>query len=93
MHTAYQLFGTDSFLFCPQHYWRSMGVVGTNVVTLMAAHFLETRPNIRLNVFHQMAQMDRAVGVGKRTGDEDGARARVHGVLTVVVIGYGLIGA
>ncbi len=69
-----------------------MGVVGTDVVTLMAAHFLEAHPNIRLDVFHQVAYMDGAVGVGKRTGDEDGAPASVHRV-PVLVIGHGLIGA
>ncbi|GAB4141609.1 hypothetical protein JCM17478_33460 [Thermopirellula anaerolimosa] len=37
----------------------------------MAAEILKPNPNVGLNVLHQMADMDRPVGVGERAGDQD----------------------
>jgi hypothetical protein len=37
----------------------------------MPLHFLETHPNVGLNVFHQMAEMDAAVGVGQGGSNEN----------------------
>ena len=36
----------------------------------MPAKFLKTDPDIGLDIFDQMPQMDGAVGVGQGTGDE-----------------------
>ncbi|MND01944.1 hypothetical protein D3C83_211410 [compost metagenome] len=43
----------------------------------MALHALEAHPDIGLDVSHQMADMDRPVGVGESRGHEDAARG--HG--------------
>jgi hypothetical protein len=37
----------------------------------MAAQFLEARPDIGLDVLDQVAEMDRAVGIGQGAGDKD----------------------
>jgi len=40
-------------------------------MALMPAHLLESHPDVGLDVFHEMAQVDRAVGIGQGAGDED----------------------
>ena len=40
-----------------------MGIIGTYVVHLMIAHPLKANPDIRLNIFHQMAYMDLTIGI------------------------------
>ena len=42
-----------------------MSVVGADVDAFVAAQFLKTDPDIGLDVLHQMAQVDGAVGVGQ----------------------------
>ena len=37
----------------------------------MATQFLEANPDVRLDVLHQVAQVNRAVGVGKGRSNED----------------------
>jgi hypothetical protein len=37
----------------------------------MALHLLEAHPDVGLDVFDQMAEMDAAVGIGQGGGDED----------------------
>jgi hypothetical protein len=38
---------------------------------LMATHSLITNPDIGLDVFQHVAEMDGAVGIGQGAGDED----------------------
>jgi hypothetical protein len=38
---------------------------------LVAAHLLKAHPDVGLDVFDQMAEVDGAVGVGQGAGDED----------------------
>jgi hypothetical protein len=45
----------------------------------MAAHSLKTHPDIGLDVTHQMAEVNIAVGVGQGVGDENLARSGSHG--------------
>jgi hypothetical protein len=42
-----------------------MGIIGTDVITLVSAELLETHPYIGLDIFDHMAKMDRTIGVGK----------------------------
>jgi len=60
-----QGFWSDTFLFSPQHDGGSMRIVGTDVVAVMATHFLETSPDIGLDIFDQMPQMNRSIGIGQ----------------------------
>gem|GEM_PF-6141060 len=49
-------------------------VVGANVQTTIASQFLKPYPNVGLQVFHQVADVDRAVGVGQCSGNEQTTR-------------------
>jgi hypothetical protein len=56
-----------------------VGIVGADVMALVAAQLLEADPDVGLDVLDQMADMDRAVGVGQGAGDEDAAGRVAHG--------------
>ena len=70
--------GRDAVLARFQHDRRAVGIVGADIQAFMAAHALEAHPDVGLDVFHQMAQMDGAVGIGQGAGDKDAAWG-VHG--------------
>jgi len=74
MYTLDQLLRRDAFLLGTQHDRRAVRVVGTDVPALVAGHLLEAHPDVGLDVFDQVAEVDGAVGVGQGGGDEDFAR-------------------
>jgi hypothetical protein len=55
-----------------------MCIIRTDIDTLVAALLLEANPDIGLDIFHQMTQVNGAVGVGQGTGNEDFARIVGH---------------
>ena len=55
-----------------------MGVVCANKVNVVALHSLVPHPNIGLDVFHDVANVEIAIGVGQGGGDKKLAR---HGQL------------
>ena len=61
-----EFLGGDALLAGADHDWRAMGVVGADVDAVVAAHLLEAHPEIRLEIFHQMADVDCAVRVRQR---------------------------
>ena len=71
-----EFLGRDALRLRPQHDGRAVRVVGANVVALVASHLLVAHPDVGLGVLHQMPQMQRAVGVGEGTGDENTAHGR-----------------
>ena len=73
---ADQLLRRNAFLLGTQHDRGAVGVVGADVMTFVAATFLEAHPDIGLDILQQMAQVDRAVGIRQSAGDEDLARER-----------------
>jgi len=70
-HPRDQLLRRDAFLLGAQHDGRAVGVVGAHVVAGIAAHLLEAHPDVGLDVFDQVAEVDAAVGVGQGGSDED----------------------
>jgi hypothetical protein len=78
MHPVDELLGRQAFLFGPQHHRRAVGVVCAHVMHRIAAHALVTHPDVGLDVAHQVAEVDVAVGVGQGVGDENRARGS-HG--------------
>ena len=44
---------------------RALRVVGAEISALRAAHLLESNPNVCLNVFDKMSNVDIAIGVRK----------------------------
>ena len=57
----YPVFSRDSRLFCAQHCGGTVSVVGTNVVALITVQFLVSNPDIRLYLFQQVTEMNRAI--------------------------------
>ena len=49
----------------------AMGIVATDVEDVVADEFLEADPDIGLDIFDEVADVDGAVGVRQRRGDED----------------------
>ena len=62
--------GRDPVLLGPEHDRGAMGVVGAHVPAFVAPHLLEPGPDVRLDVLHEVPDVDGAVGVGQRAGDE-----------------------
>ena len=70
--------GGDLLGLGAQHDGRAVGVVGAHVVAAVTAHPLEPRPDVGLDVFDQVPEVNGAVGVGEGAGDQDVSRS-VHG--------------
>ena len=70
--------GRDALLAGAQHDGGAMGVIGAHVAAVMAAQFLESDPDVRLDVLHQVANMDRPVGIGQGAGDQNCAFFLTH---------------
>ncbi len=73
LHGRDQLFGGEALTLGAEHDRRAVGIVGADVVALVAAHLLQPDPDVRLDGLHHVAEVNRAVGVGQRTGDENAA--------------------
>ena len=56
------------------HDRRAVGVVGADEVHLVPLQALEPHPGVGLDIFHDVADVERAVGVGQGGGDEELAR-------------------
>jgi len=69
--TVDQALGGDAFPLGTEHNSSTMSIVRTNVVAVLATHFLIAHPDIRLNVFQQMAQVDGAIGVRQGAGNQN----------------------
>jgi hypothetical protein len=63
-------FGTRS-----NHDRGAMRIVGTNVQTAIASKFLESHPDIGLQVFNQMPNVDRTIRVGQCGSGQDSSFA------------------
>ncbi len=49
----------------------AMGVIGAHIHSVLPSHFEKAHVDIGHDVFHQVAQMNAAIGVGKRASDEN----------------------
>jgi hypothetical protein len=58
-----------------------VGVISTDIDTVFAAQLLETHPDIGLDIFKQMAKVDRPIGIGECAGNKNPAIRNAHGVL------------
>ena len=66
--TRDELFGRDPLLASANHDWSTMGVVGANVDAIIAAKLLKTNPEIGLDIFDEMTEMNVAVRIRQRAG-------------------------
>jgi len=69
------------FLTCTNHDRRAVRIAGANVNAVVATQFLEAHPDIRLDVFHQVAQVNGSIGIRQRAGNEHGASGVCHRVI------------
>ena len=75
-----ELLRRDTFFFRAQHDGRAVRVVGADVVAFMAAQTLEAYPDVGLDIFDHVAEVNRAVGIRQGAGDKNAAFFRVrHG--------------
>ena len=73
-----QLLGGDALAFGAEHDGGAVGVVGADEYALMPAHFLQAHPDIGLDRFHDVAEMDVAVRIGQGARDENLALAHLE---------------
>jgi hypothetical protein len=66
----HQLLGGQSFSLGLEHDRRAVRVVGADEMHGVALHALEAHPDVGLDVLHDVADMERPVGIGQRGGDE-----------------------
>lgn len=64
-------FRSDAPFFGLDHDGRAMGIVCTDVMALMTAHFLKAGPKIGLQVLDQMTEVDRSIGIGQGSSEEN----------------------
>ena len=65
-----QLLRRDALGLSLEHDRRAVCVVGADEVHLVALHPLEPNPDVGLDVLHDVADVERSVGVGQGSGDE-----------------------
>lgn len=58
VYTFYQCFRANALLLGTKHNRRAMGIIRTDVIACMALHSLESHPDVRLDILHQVAYMD-----------------------------------
>src|SRR6266849_2272331 len=71
-----QLLGGDALGLGLEHDRRAVRVVRADEMHDISEHPLEAYPDVGLDVFHDMPDVERAVGVGQRGGDEEFAGHR-----------------
>jgi len=75
-----QLLGGDAFLACLEHRRRAVCIARADVDDVVTAQLLEPHPDVALHDFDDVPEVRRAVGIGQRVRDEQGARSgRGHG--------------
>ncbi len=69
-HAGDQLLRRDALGLGLQHDGSAVGVVGADEIHLVALQALEADPDVRLHILHDVADVERAVGVWERRSDE-----------------------
>ena len=70
-HRRDQLLRLASLLARPDHDRGAVGVVGADVDAPLARELLEPHPDIRLQVFDQVADVDTAICIRQRAGNKN----------------------
>src|SRR4051794_11679983 len=68
-------------LFCRDHDRRAVCIVCAHKKYFVALHALETYPYVSLDIFHDMADVKWAVGIGQGGGNEQFAGRVAHNVM------------
>ena len=67
---AHEFLRRHAGLFGGDHDRRAMRIIRSDKIHLVAAHAHEAHPDIGLDVFHDVADVESAIGVGQGGGDE-----------------------
>ena len=73
-NTGHELFRRFASFFGCDHDGRAMRIVGANKFHFVALHALVPHPDVGLDVFHDVANVEGAVGIGQGGGDKKLAR-------------------
>ena len=76
-NVGHKLLGCFAGFLGSNHDGRAVCIVCTDKLHLMSLHALKAHPNVGLDVFHDVADVEGAVGIGKGGGNKELAR---HGV-------------
>ena len=69
-----ELFRRDALALCPQHDRGAVRIIGANKVHRMPGHAHGAHPDVALTVFDHVPEMNRTVGIGQGTGNQNVAR-------------------
>jgi hypothetical protein len=69
----------DTGFLCRNHDGGAVGVVGTDKVDFLTFHALVPHPNIGLDVLHDVANVEVAIGIGQCGRDEKAALCHGYG--------------
>ena len=69
-NARHQFLGGDAFALGLQHDGGAVGIVRAHEQHLLALHALEAHPDVGLDVFHDVADVEGTVGVGQCRGNE-----------------------
>ena len=72
-NAGHELLWRDPFCFGFKHDWRAVGVISADKMHGVTCHTHGAHPDISLNVFHDVANVKRTIGVGQCGRDKDGA--------------------
>ena len=68
-----KLLRSHARFFCGDHNRRAMRIVGAYKMNFISAHAHKAHPDIGLNVFHDVTNMECTVGIGQGGGNEQRA--------------------
>lgn len=63
-----EFFGGDVSLLGAEHDRGPVGIIAADIEARMALKLLKAHPDVGLDMFHQVAEMNRAIGVGQGAG-------------------------
>jgi hypothetical protein len=77
-HPVNQFPGFNALLAGLEHDWGAVGIVSADIDTGISHHFLKSAPDFRLQIFNQMPNVNRPVGVRQGTGYQNFSFSFAH---------------
>ena len=65
-----KLLRSDPFFLGGNHHRGAVRIIGTDKMNGMSIHSLSAHPNVGLNIFHDMSDMEMPIGIGKSSRNE-----------------------
>ena len=74
VHRGDEVFLGDALGTGAEHNGRAVSIVGTDIDAVIASQFLESHPNVGLNVFDKMTNVDMSIGIRQCGGNDNFTR-------------------